>query len=464
MPTKRMTGARIALAVLVSSVLLAALTMAQVTGARLEGVVKDQTQAVIPGVTVAATHEATNITYDTVTNMSGFYLFPRLPPGNYSISAELPSFKRNVKRGVPLQVGDTVTVDFVLETGEITDEVIVTGQAPTVDRVSQVIGTVVQEKQIAELPLMNRNPMMLFYMQAGVNPVEREGGQQQAGTVDGLRTIANNVTVEGVYAQDPFLDFSPANPSFAVPSEAVGEYRVVTSSASAEYGRGAGAQVQVVYRSGSNEFHGSAYEYVRNTVLNANNFFNNRQGTDRPTFKRNQFGFSLGGPIIRNRAFFFGTYEGVRQRRDSIANYLTYTQTARNGGFRYYMAGQNSTSLVDANGNPKIPGSQIGTINVFEADPTRLGKDPTGLVDAYLKQSPLPNNYDIGDGFNLGGYRFNSLLPYDEDQYVIKGDVHITPKHQLSLGHSRMWSESWSAQLISGWPIGSSLGRKSGDT
>jgi len=462
MPNKRMSRAGIAFAALISTFFMAAMVMAQVTGARLEGVVKDQTQAVIPGATVIATNEATNIAYETTTNMSGFYLFARVPPGTYTIAAELPSFKRNVKRGVRLQVGDTATIDFLLETGEISDEVIVTGEAPTVDRVSQVIGNVVQEEQIQELPLVNRNPMMLYYLQAGVNPTEREGGQQQAGAVDGLRTIANNVTVEGVYAQDPFLDQSPANPSFAVPSEAVGEYRVVTSSASAEYGRGAGAQVQVVYRSGTNEFHGSAYDYVRNTVLNANNFFNNRQGTERPSFKRNQFGFSFGGPIIKNRAFFFGTYEGVRERRDSVENKFTYTQTARNGIFRYYTEGQNSTSLVDANGNPTIPESQMGTINVLEVDPTRLGKDPSGVVDAYMKQSPLPNNYDIGDGFNLGGYRYNSPLPTNEDQFVIKGDLQITPMHLLNMSYSRQREEIKSAQLISGWHQSISKRRKWG--
>jgi len=453
MSIKALPSLRVISIFILAVALMVGLGMAQVTTARLEGVVKDATDAVVPGVAVTAINEATNLTYETLTNETGLYIFPRLIPGTYTITAELPGFKRSVTTSIPLQLGDTATVNLDLETGEISEEVIVTGEAPTVDRVSQVIGNVVQEDQIKELPLLDRNPMMLYYLQAGVNPIERDGGQQQTGNVDGLCTIANNVTVEGVYAMDPFLDFSPANPSFATPSESVGEYRVVTSSASAEYGRGGGAQVQVIYKSGTNEFHGSAYNYLRNTIFNANNFFNNRQGVERPTFKRNQFGFSVGGPIWKNRAFFFGTYEGERQREDTIVNKNTYTQTARNGIFRYYNKGQNSSSLVDPlTGVPNVPASDIGTINVLEVDPTRLGKDPTGIVDNYLSQTPLPNNFDLGDGFNLGGYRFNSLLPWRLDQFAIKGDLQLNTNHQVAVSFARMWRTSENAQLISGYP------------
>ncbi len=275
-------------------------TPAQVTTAQLEGVVQDITEAVVPGVTIVATNEATNISYETVTNETGFYLFPKLTPGRYTVVSELPGFKRNVQPGFPLLIGDTVTLNFTLQVGDITEKVIVTAGSPTVDRVSQSIGNVVKEDQIKDLPLIDRNPLALFYLQAGTNPRNRPqaGGSDQGGVgnVDGLRVEANNVTVEGISAQNPFITFSPAVSMMPVPLEAVGEYRVVTSSASAEYGREAGAQVQIIYNSGTNELHGNLFNFHRNTVLNANNFFNNRQGNERPTFLRNQFGFSLGGP------------------------------------------------------------------------------------------------------------------------------------------------------------------------
>lgn len=318
MRTKRFWGTLVMLCV---AVLLTANAAAQVTSARVEGVVKDQSDAIIPGATLIARNVENNLSYETISDDAGRYIFPSLRPGIYTISAELPGFKRTTLSELRFSVGDAATIDLILELGQITEEVTVTAAAPTVDKVSSSIGKVVEQEQIENLPLLNRNPMMLYYMQAGVNPTRRaDTSQQQRGSVDGLRTISNNVTVEGVYAQDPFLDQSPANPSFAVPSESVSEYRVVTSSASAEYGRGAGAQVQAVYKSGTNNLHGSVYDYLRNTELNANNFFSNRQGQERPTFLRNQFGFALGGPIVKDRAFIFGSWEGIREKKDTILN------------------------------------------------------------------------------------------------------------------------------------------------
>lgn len=423
------------------------LAFAQTAGARLEGIVRDTTGAVIPGVTVTATNEGTNISYSTVTNESGLYIFVNLVPGAYTITSELQGFKRYVNKGLVLKVADTLAINIPLEVGDVSTEVVVSAAAPLIDTTSGKIGSVVQERQILDLPLNGRNPMMLYYLQAGTNPRDTLGGQQAVGSVDGLRTNANNTRIEGVWASDASYDMSPAAPNVATPLEAIGEYRVTTSSATAEMGRGAGAQVQVVYRSGTNSFHGNVYEFNRNTVYNANNFFSNRSGTPRPVFLRNQYGASVGGPIRKDKTFFFTNWEGQREVQASIENRLVYTQTMREGIFRFNTAKANSTANVDSKGNPLVP---FKTIDIFKIDSTRQGFDSSGIVAAKLKQIPLPNNYDLGDGFNLGAYRYVSSNPNHGNQFVTKIDHTLSNRHQLSGSVGGYWFNRGDAFMFSG--------------
>lgn len=420
---------------------------AQVTTARLEGIIRDATDAVVPGVTVVATQTATNLTFETTTNEVGLYVFPKLPPGTYTVTAELTGFKRAIHQGIRLEVGDTGTLNIKLETGELSETVTVSAQIAVVDTVSTSVGKVVNTKQIEDLPLVSRNPMDLFYLQPGANRFT--GG----GRVDGTRGTAANVTVEGIGATEPILGSGATSTAAAVPVEAVGEYRVVTSSASAEYGRGAGAQVQLVYRSGTNEFHGSAFEFHRNRVLNANSFANNKQGIEKPSFIRNQFGGSLGGRIIRDKAFFHFTYEGIREITNATPNYLVYTPTLKSGIFRYYTKGSNSITLVDSKtGAPKVPESDIATINLLTVDPTRLGKDASGLFDKLVGNFPAPNNYDTGDGFNTGGFRMLSRNPFIQNQEVVKGDYILTDKHRISVTYAHLkYKRNYSNKLLNGY-------------
>ncbi len=429
---------------------------AQVTTARLEGFIKDQTDAVIPGVTVIATREGTNITYDAVSNDTGLYIFPSLPPGSYSLKAEMAGFKLSQAEGVRLEVGDTRTLHINLEAGGVSETVRVTSQATTVDTVSTSIGAVVNENQIANLPLVGRNPMNLFFLQSGANRRTNDpsGGFDSGyygGRVDGLRSESNNVVVEGVSATDPLFQPGASVSSAAVPIEAVSEYRVVTSSASAEFGRGGGAQVQLLYKSGTNEFHGTAFEFHRNRALNANSFFGNKQGLQRPTFIRHQFGGSVGGPIIKNKAFFHFTYEGIRQKTASLQNVLVYTPTLKTGVYRFYTRGQNSGTLVDANGNPRVPAGDISTINLLTVDPTRLGRDPSGNFDALVGRFPAPNNFDIGDGFNTGGFRYLSTNTFTQKQFVLKGDYVFNSSHRLGATWAYRSYEDLTALLLSGF-------------
>lgn len=418
----------------------------QAVSARLEGLVQDQSQAVIPGVSVVVINEATNITHESVTNETGRYVLVALPPGTYRVEAELPGFKKVVRGGVLLQVGDARTVNITLEPGDVSERVTVIAETPLMDLTTTKIGAVIEQRQILELPLNGRNAMALFYLAPGVNPLDQLGSQQQRGSTDGLAPHTNNLKIEGINSSPPSFDYSPSVTATPVPMEAVGEYRITTSGGLTDAGRGSGAKVSVFLKSGTNEFHGSVFEFNRNTVFAANNFFTNRARQPRPVINRNQFGFSLGGPIIKNKTFFFGTAEWSRQSQAEIQNRLVYTATLRTGIFRHNTQRANSVADVDSNGNPVVP---FGTINLLTADTSRLGLDTVFLPEV-LRVLPLPNNYDIGDGMNTAGYRYTSARRTNIDQQLFKIDHEINSLHHLSFSASRSVNISPQALLITG--------------
>ncbi|HEV2387185.1 MAG TPA: carboxypeptidase-like regulatory domain-containing protein [Candidatus Acidoferrales bacterium] len=422
----------------------------QAVSARLEGLVQDQSKAVVPGVTVVAMNQGIGLRVTSVSNQSGRYIFPNLPPGTYTVSADHPGFKRVVLQGILLQIGDHKTVDVTLSVGEATQSVTVSAQASPVNTTTVGVGAVVQNLQAVDLPLNGRDPMMLFYLQAGTNPLDRVGGnQQQNGVVNGLDPNASEVKVEGILSSNPGYDYSPAHPSSPVPDEAVGEYRVSTSTDQSNAGNGSGAQVNVMIKSGTNRFHGAVYEFNRNTDYDANDFFSNKNGLSRAILKRNQFGFALGGPIRRNHTFFFGTAEWQRQVSDSIENRFVYTPLLRTGIYRYLIGGTNSTSIVNSQGVPTVPAGNIGTINLAAVDPTRQGLD-TAYLPKLLALMPQPNNYDIGDGLNLAGYAYDSSNPDNYYQWLAKIDHQLTSKHQLSLTLSQDNETAPQPRLVDG--------------
>ena len=414
------------------------LVLGQGVSARLEGVVKDQSGGVIPGVVVVATKQDTNLPHEALSNEAGRYVFPNLPAGDYEITAELEGFKKVVQSGIILQIGDARSLDLTLEAGDISQTVTVTGQASLINSSDTKVGAVIGTEQAVDLPLNGRNAMHLVFLQAGTSPLDRlpttstgTGHPQQSGAVDGLAPHTSIIQIEGITSSNPGYDYNPSHPSTPVPQEAVGEYRVTTSGDSASTGRGSGAQVKVLLKSGTNEFHGSLFEFHRNRVLNANNFFNNRSGSNRPFLIRNQFGGSIGGPIIKDRTFFFTTLEWQRQSQARVINRFVYTPELRTGIFRFYNKGSNSGGLVDADGAPTVPAADIGTIDLVNVDPTRIGFD-TFWLPKLLAVMPNPNNYDIGDGFNTAGFRFNDSRRQDINQLMFKIDHRLTDNHNLA--------------------------------
>jgi hypothetical protein len=304
-----------------------AAAIAQQQLATLQGTITDQTGAVVPGVTVTATSIETGAARAAITNEAGVYRLPSLEPGRYRVAAELSGFSRAVRDNVTLEVGATVGLAFVMKAGNVTEEVLVTGEAAVVQTERADISSVVERKRIEDLPLVSRNPLALTALQPGVTgiPTRNDFLQPEQGlgiNASGMRGGANSAYVDGMS-----INANPhAGTVLIVPNvEAVQEFQVITNNPSAEHGRNIGASVNMVTRRGTNQFSGSAFQFFRNEALRSKNVFE----TEKPEFKRNNFGLSLGGPVARDRAFFFASYEGLREQTASGALYVVETEQFR---------------------------------------------------------------------------------------------------------------------------------------
>ena len=302
------------------AILLSA-ALAQSTGGRILGRVSDQTGNVVVGAKVTLVAEATGVTRDTRTNGSGDYVFVEVPPGLYRMEFEQPGFKKNIQRDVLVEINRFVTLNSVLQLGTQKEIVEVTGQAPLVDTTSTQLGAVMENRQVANLPLNARDTYQLLQLQPGVmssvgssNTLVYGSDNAGAVSVNGGRGRSNNFSVNGGDANDLFANLPTVQPS----PDSISEFRVLTNTFDAEYGRNSGSVVNVVTKSGTNDWHGSVYEFFRNTVLNARDYcLTAADGLPcaKPQFNQNQFGGTLGGPIVKNRTFFFASYEGRRIRQ-----------------------------------------------------------------------------------------------------------------------------------------------------
>jgi hypothetical protein len=297
------------------------LVSAQSTGGRILGRVADSSGAVLGDVKVTTTNEATGNARDTRTNTSGDYVFLELPVGTYTLSFDLSGFKTNVRKSVALDVNQVITLNMTMQVGASKEVVEVTSEAPLVDTTSTQLGAVVNDRTVTQLPLNARDTYQFLQLQPGVmstvgspNSVVYGSDRPGAVSVNGGRGRSNNFSVNGGDANDQFVNLPTVQPS----PDSIEEFRVLTNTFDAEYGRNSGSVVNVITKSGTNSFHGNIYEFFRNTVLNANNYcFPAIQGIvcDKPQFNQNQFGGTFGGPIKKDRTFFFTSYEGRRIRQ-----------------------------------------------------------------------------------------------------------------------------------------------------
>jgi hypothetical protein len=332
MPSRRArwTAVSLALAVLV---IVPTLLSAQGTGGRILGRIADSSGAVLGKVKVTAVNEATGVSRESQSSESGDYGFPDLPVGTYTLTFELTGFKKDVSKSIALDVNQVITLNMTMQIGGAQEVVDVTSEAPLVDTTSTQLGAVVNNRSVNELPLNARDTYQFLQLQPGVqSQLGSSGGtfygSDDAGavSVNGGRSRANNFSVNGGDANDQFVNLPTIQPT----PDAIEEFRVISNTFDAEYGRNSGAVVNVVTKSGTNQWHGNLYEYFRNTVLNAQGYFN----TVKPQENQNQFGGTFGGPLKRDRTFFFVSYEGRRVRQGISGQTVTVpTPQERTGVF-----------------------------------------------------------------------------------------------------------------------------------
>ncbi len=294
---------------------------AQAANGTILGTVKDASGAVVPDVTVTLQHVATGQTRTVQTGPDGAYRAPALPVGNYTVKFEKSGFNTQQQTGLVLDVAQDLVVNANLQVGTAVQEVEVTGEAPMVNTTSAALGGLVGTQQMAELPLNGRNYVDLVFQQPGVTKqiIASSGGFGSAGTwfsANGAPVRSNNTVLDGALMQNAFAAATSSENGTTLGVDGIAEYKVVTSAVAAEYGMVMGAQTVMVSKSGSNSFHGDAYEYLRNSALDARNYFDTSAGSGGkrlPLFQRNNFGGSFGGPIQKNKTFFYGVYEGLRQ-------------------------------------------------------------------------------------------------------------------------------------------------------
>src|SRR5215472_211567 len=407
---------------------------------RIEGLVVDNSNAVVPGAAVKATNEGTGVNYDTTTSSSGAYTVPSLTPGPYTVSVTHQGFETFTSTHNVLSVGAPLVVNPTLKVGAASEVVEVQGSYERIETTNAAVSDVMTTQQVKELPLNGRNPLSLLTLEPGVT--QRTTQSVGSGThVFGSRDRSHNVTIDGIDANESTVPNPQSNIQRLNPDN-VQEFRTVTLDPTAEYGRNSGANVMVATKPGTSAFHGDLFYFNRNTAFNANEWFNNANGQPRPDLKLNQYGFDIGGPILKKKTFFFGSFQNndIRQTGPISSAFagapLVYTAAARAGNFRYVVGtvngtSRNSGSLVDAKGN-LLPGvaqclggvtnNCVATYNIFGNDPLGLGGDPA--VMALINSEPLPNDFapGIGDGLNTAGFNWNPPTKFTGPNYMVRVD------------------------------------------
>ena len=426
------------LVIAILSTLLTARMAAQTGTGVIVGTVTDVSGASLPGVKVTATNTATGLSTATSTGTSGEYRLPGLLPGPYELRADRANFATEVRRGITLTVAQQVEINLTMKVGEVKQEVVVTGAAPLVENVTSSISGLVDQKQMEQLPLNGRDIFQLVLLQPGVvsNPSAGPSPWQKGGvakaSVNGQRPTANNVTVDGMDENDPNYNITPGGAAGVLLGvDAIQEFRIFTDTYSAEYGRDSGSVIQMVTKSGTNNLHGSLFEFHRNAALDAKNYFD-LANEPIPPFIRNQFGASLGGPIKKDKAFFFVSYEGFREGQGQTAVSTVPDALAHQG-------------LLPSAANPSActPSTPSGCINV--------GVNPA--IAPFLNIVALPNGPDFGNG--SGQITTTQRRITNEDYGMGRVDYSLAPGHTLFARYIYDGSSSlvpYLSTLVPGFP------------
>src|SRR5579863_2316806 len=425
---------------LILAVLVLAATPAVLSGqntyGRMAGTVSDSSGASIADATVTLTNLDTNAKQQMATSASGGYSFVNIQPGRYKIQADKSGFKNFVREPIIVEIESGLRVDIVLPVGAASETVEVTGEAPLLQPETNSLWQVIEQRTVTDLPLNGRNPIALVALVPGVVPQ----GQPSAGNSSTSNPVGANpfalgdfqvgggmagqsqILIDGVPTNGAYLNVVTVIPT----QDAIQEFKVQTNNLGPEYGRFAGGVINMTTRGGTNQFHGSFYEFIRNKVLNANDYFDNRNGILRPPFTQNQFGLNGGGPIKRDKLFFFGAYEGFRLRKGNPFQTWVPTDAERSGDFSNAGTNPNNavfniydpTSSVNCSGSNKTP---CRTQFTYNGKPNVI---PPGRIDptaAYMVKTffPEPNitpnaNGNFADSYSSGGdvNQYNGRIDY----------------------------------------------------
>lgn len=401
------------LAVLILAVSPAVLLFAQVTGATLSGTITDATGAELPGAQVVIENRSTEISRKSITDKDGLYSAPNLLPGSYEVTVTAPGFATVSRIGITLNVGGNQVIDIQMKVGQVSEQVEVDASAPILQLGSSELASVVDATTVRELPLNGRSWTDLATLQPGVVKVQSSSnpasgadrGEHGFGTqlsISGGKPVQNNYRMDGISVND-YANGAPGSVlGVSLGVDAIQEFSVITSNYTAQYGRTSGGVINAITKSGTNDFHGSAYEFFRNSALDARNYFDlNADGNPyKAPFNRNQFGASVGGPIIKNRTFIFGDYEGIRQSKGIATSAVVPSDSAR-AGVLY-----NGTDV-----------------------PTTVQVDPAAakyLAFWHAANRPSDPHSDTGI------YSFNGQQVLTEDYFTTKVDHTISSKDSLS--------------------------------
>ena len=432
-------------------VLLAASTLCwgQATTS-VRGSVSDPSGSAIAGAMVLLTNPESQTTRTATTGAQGEYQFLFVPPGTYTLTVTAQGFARNEQTGLQLLVNTPATVNAQLKLGQVNESVTVMSEAAALDLVDASIGNSFSETQVKQVPLEGRNVPDLLSLQAGVaytgNRSDLDKDQDtRNGAVNGARSDQSNITLDGVDVNDQANGYA-FTAVLPVTLDSVQEFRVTTTNYGADQGQGSGAQVTLVTKSGTNQFHGSLYEYLRNTATSANDYlvktaeFLDGQPNKPLKLDRNIFGVSVGGPVKKDRLFFFANYEGTRQREENSAVRSIPTVAMRDGVLRYLCASGYScpaSSVTGLSGTSyPVPAGYFGLSpqDITKLDPKSIG--PSQVMLNYFNQTfgnLVTNDFSVGDGLNYSGYRFRAPVSSDNNAFILRLDYHLDAagKHTL---------------------------------
>jgi hypothetical protein len=415
----------------------------QTSSTSLQGTVTDPSGSAIAGATVVLANSESKLERTMDTGMQGDYRFIALPPGTYTLTVTAKGFSRYQQTDLQLLVNTPATANVPLKVGSATESITVTSEAPVLNLVDASIGNPFNETQIKQIPLEGRNVPDLLSLQAGVaytgnRPDIDKNQDTRNGSVNGARSDQSNITLDGVDVNDQSNGYAFTS---VLPTtlDSVQEFRVTTSNYNADQGTGSGAQVSLVTKSGTNSMHGSIYEYHRNTITSANDYFvkgaEARSGQQNVPDKllRNIFGASLGGPLQKDRLFFFVNYEGTRQREEESTVRSIPTPSLCQGNLQYRDVNGGVTTLTPADiakldplrsgYNTQGPGINLAVLN-----------GSTGYWDKTFCNGQFEtNDTSVGDGLNYSGYRFRAPVRLDNNAFIARLDFHLTAdgKHSL---------------------------------